>query len=86
MPMVKLYAYLLEKKLVTLVCARPRDGAPLPSFDMFKKCKHHFRAEGHTIEECTPLRNRVQDLIDNKLIQFDNTAELNVITNPLPHH
>ena len=32
------------------------------------------------------LRYRIQDLIDNKLIQFNNTARPNVITNPLPPH
>ena len=57
MPMVKHYAYLLQKKLVTLVFARPRDGPPLHSFDPSKKCEHHFGAEGHTFEECTQLRN-----------------------------
>ena len=53
MPMVELYAYLLEKKLVTLVFARPKDGPPLLGFNLSKKCGHHFRAEGHTLKECT---------------------------------
>ena len=30
------------------------------------------------------MKDHVQDLIDNKLIQFDNAAALNIITNPLP--
>ena len=86
MPIAKLYAYLLEKKLVTPLFAKPRDGPPLPGFDPSKKCEHHFGAKGHTLEECVHLRHRIQDLIDNKLIQFDNMAEPNVITNPLPPH
>lgn len=84
MPMAELYAYLLEKKLVTPVFLRPRDGPPLPSFNLSKKCEHHFGAEEYTLEECTQLRNWVQDLIDNRLIQFDNAVEPNVITNPWP--
>ena len=32
------------------------------------------------------MRYQIQDLIDNKLIQFNNTAGPNVITNPLPPH
>ena len=40
--------------------------------------------EGHTLEECTNLRNQIQDLIDNKLVQFNNAAKPNVITNLLP--
>ncbi|KAL0010875.1 hypothetical protein SO802_005983 [Lithocarpus litseifolius] len=59
MPMAELYAYLLKKKLVTLLFARPRDGPPLSSFDPSKKCEHHFGAEGHTLEECTNLRHQI---------------------------
>ena len=43
-------------------------------------------AKGHTLEECTNLRNRIQDLINKKLVQFNNAAKPNVITNPLPPH
>ena len=84
MPMVDLYAYLLERKLVTPMFARPREGPLPPDFDPSKKCEHHFEAEGHALKECYHLRDRVQDLIDNKLIQFNNAAILNIITNPLP--
>ena len=68
MPMVALYAYLLEKKLVTPVFARPRDSPPLLCFDPSKKCEHHFGAEGHTLEECAHLRHQIQDLINKKLV------------------
>ena len=57
MPMAKLYAYLLEKKLVTPIFAKPRVGPPLLGFDPSKKCEHHFRAEGHTLEEFVHLRH-----------------------------
>ena len=86
MPVANLYAYLLERKLLTLMFQRPREGPPSPNFDPSKKCENHFGAKGHTLKECYPLRDCVRDLFDNKLIQFDNTAALNIITNPLPPH
>ena len=86
MLMADFYAYLLERKLVTPMFSKPREGPPSPSFDLSKKCEHHFRAEGNTLEECCHLKDHVQDLIDNKLIQFDNTVALNIITNPFPPH
>ena len=85
-PMADLYTYLLERKLVTPMFARPRESPPSPSFDLSKKCEHHFRAEGHTLEECYQLKDHVQDHIDNKLIQLNNAATPNIITNPLPSH
>ena len=60
-----------------------RDDPYPPGFDSSKKCEHHVGAKGHTLEECVQLRYQIQDLIDNKMIQFDNMAEPNVITNPL---
>ena len=84
MPMVNLYAYLFERKLMTPMFSKPREGPPSLGFDPSKKCEHHFRAEGHTLEECYHFKDRVQDLIDNKLIQFDNVVAPNIITNPLP--
>ena len=84
--MVEFYAYLLEKKLVTPLFAKPRDGHPLPNFNPSMKSEHHFKAKGHTLEECVHLRHQIQDLIDNKLIQFNHTAGPNVISNPLPPH
>ena len=86
MLMADLYAYLLGSKLVASIFSRPREGPPSPGFDLSKKHEHHFGAEGHTLEECYHLGDRVQDHIDNKLIQFDNVAALNIITNPLPPH
>ena len=86
MPMADLYAYLLERKLVTLIFSKPREGSPSPGFDLSKKREHHFGAERHILEECYHLRDCVQDFIDNKLIQFDNAVASNIITNPLPPH
>ena len=59
MPMADLYAYLLERKLVTPIFARPKEGPPSPGFDLSKKCEHHFGVEGHTLEECYQLRDCV---------------------------
>ena len=86
MPMAELYAYLFKKKLVTPIFVRPRDGPSTLDFNPSKKCKQHFGAEGYTLEECVQLRYWIQDLINNKLIQFGNKVGLNVIPNPLPPH
>ena len=68
MPMAELYAYLLEKKLVTPIFVRSRDGPPLPNFYPSKKCEHYFGAKGHTRKKCAHLRHWIQDLINNKLV------------------
>ena len=61
--MADLYAYLLERKMVMPMFSK---GLPSPNFDLSKKCKYHFGAKGHTLEECLHLKDRVQDLIDDR--------------------
>ena len=63
MPMADLYAYLMERKLVTMMFSRPKEGPSVPGFDPSKKCEHHFGAEGNSFEEFYHLRDRVQDLV-----------------------
>ena len=50
MPLADLCAYLLERKLVTPVFYRPKEGPPAPGFDSSKKFEHHFGVKGHTLE------------------------------------
>ena len=68
--MSQLYPYLLKKKLVTLLFEKLREGPPPPDFDLSKKCEHHFKVEGHSLEECIPLKHQIQDLTDKKLLQL----------------
>ena len=56
MPMAKLYAYLLEKKLVTPLFAKPRNGPPPLGFDLSKKCKHHFLAKKAYLERFLAIK------------------------------
>ena len=51
--MIDLYAYLLERQLVTPVFYKPRVGPLVPGFDLSKKCEHHFGAKGYTLKNVT---------------------------------
>ena len=50
MPLADLCAYLLERKLVTPVFYRPKEGPSVLGFNPSKKFEHHFGVEGHTLE------------------------------------
>ena len=43
-------------------------------------------APGHDINDCWALKNKIQDRIDNKTIEFDPPPSPNVITAPMPSH
>ncbi|XP_075097991.1 uncharacterized protein LOC142175304 [Nicotiana tabacum] len=50
-----------------------------------KTCAYHSSMNGHTIEECRMLKDKIQTLIDTKVIPAKE-ATLNVRNNPLPDH
>ncbi|XP_070002294.1 uncharacterized protein [Nicotiana sylvestris] len=50
-----------------------------------KTCAYHSGMKGHTIDECRSLKEKIQNLIDNKIIIAKEPAP-NVCNNPLPDH
>ena len=72
MPLADLYAYLLERKLVTVVFYRPREGP---------QCLDSIHPRN--VNTILGLKGIP---IDNKLIQLDNVTTPNIIINPLPPH
>ncbi|XP_070052385.1 uncharacterized protein [Nicotiana tomentosiformis] len=50
-----------------------------------KICAYYFGMKGHTIDECRTLKDKIQTLINTKVIQAKEAAP-NVRNNPLPDH
>lgn len=53
---------------------------PLGESGLFKICEHHLGNPGHSLEECMSLRETIQGLINNNIIQFENA----IITDSSP--
>ncbi|XP_070017099.1 uncharacterized protein [Nicotiana sylvestris] len=50
-----------------------------------KTCAYHSGMKGHSIDECRSLKDKIQTLIDNKVI-IEKDPVPNVRNNPLPDH
>lgn len=48
-------------------------------------CAYHVGHVGHSTEDCWPLKNKIQDLINREILTFSEEKP-NVKTNPLPNH
>ena len=66
----------------------PREDYRPKNYNPELKCEYHLGQTGHSTDNCWRLRNKIQDLIDAKLVHFDfvETSTPNVSTNPLPSH
>ncbi|KAI5430269.1 hypothetical protein KIW84_034739 [Lathyrus oleraceus] len=81
----KLYPSLIERKLIT-----PRDPPAIPANPQWwykpeLHCIYHSSAPGHDVENCYPLKTKVQDLVRCGILYFENVGP-NVKKNPLPEH
>ncbi|KAK2422265.1 hypothetical protein QL285_032811 [Trifolium repens] len=66
----QLLPYLVHNGMVTPEALRPRT-APFPVwYDTKAKCAYHADAEGHSTDNCRAFKNKVQELIEQKLLTF----------------
>lgn len=84
------YSQLLQHLLkLHLISLRDMSAPPerLPaSYDVNARCEYHSGGVGHNTERCFALKNKVQDLIESKAIQFTPNNTPNVTQNPMPPH
>ncbi|KAI5430419.1 hypothetical protein KIW84_034846 [Lathyrus oleraceus] len=81
----ELYPSLIDRKLIT-----PRDPAAVPANPQWwykpeLHCVYHSDAPGHDMENCFPLKTKVQDLVRSGILFFEDVSP-NVKKNPLPEH
>ncbi|KAI5434518.1 hypothetical protein KIW84_021375 [Lathyrus oleraceus] len=85
MTYAELYPSLIERKLIT-----PRDPPAIPANPQWwykpeLHCVYHSGAPGHDVENCYPLKTKVQDLMRCGILCFEDVGP-NVKKNPLPEH
>ena len=77
---------LLKAKLITLKDPPQNPNTSSPKYNPNLKCAYHFDSPGHDTDNCWTLKIKIQDLIDNKEIEFDPPKDPNVITAPMPNN
>ncbi|XP_022736187.1 uncharacterized protein LOC111289419 [Durio zibethinus] len=83
-----LYPRLVEKHLLAPVIIEPMKP-PFPKwYDPNAHCDYHYGNPGHSTENCTALKRKVQGLINEGVLNFDTSQQgtPNVNGNPLPNH
>ena len=86
MTLSQILPQLLSTNLVTIKEAPKVVNTASPKYNPNARCAYHSDSPGHTTDDCWALRNKVQDLIDAKEIQFEAPERPNVVTAPMPQH
>ena len=78
--------HMLRSNLATLKGAPKNLNTTSPRYNPNARCAYHSESPCHHTNDCWALRNKVQDLIEAKEIEFDAPEKPNVITAPMPKH
>nr|XP_009617788.1 uncharacterized protein LOC104110073 [Nicotiana tomentosiformis] len=86
-PLAELIAQLYERLKVEgyITTIPPAVDTPTKWVNPNKSCAYHSGMKWHTLEECRSLKDKIQTLIDTKLIHLKRSTP-NVHNNPLPDH
>src|SRR4051812_9012314 len=74
MPLSQALQQLLNQNLITLLPPYSLPTNPAPGYKYHARCAYHSNSPGHDTEDCGPLKHKIQDLIDNKIIDFNSTG------------
>ena len=86
MTLTTVLPHLLRSNLETLKEAPKNPNTTSPRYNPNARCAYHSESPGHDTNDCWALRNKVQDLIEAKEIEFDAPEKPNIITTPKPKH
>ena len=86
MTMSQILPQLLTTNMVTLKEALKNPNTISPRYNSNARCTYHSESPGHDTDNYWDLKNKVQDLIEAKEIEFDAREKPNVITAPMPKH
>ena len=70
MSLSQILPQLLKNNLVTLKEAPKNSNTTSPRYNPNARCAFHSDSPGHSTDDCFVLKNKVQDLIDAKEIEF----------------
>ena len=63
--------HLLKAQLITLRDPPQNPNTSSPKYNPNARCAYHSNSPGHDTNDCWALKRKIQDLIDNKVIEFD---------------
>ena len=76
--------HLLKLNLSSLKEAPKNPNTASPYYHSNAKCAYHSESPGHNTNNYWALKNKIQDLIDAKEVEFDAPEKPNVISAPMP--
>src|SRR3954469_15806516 len=79
MPLSQALQRLLNQNLVTLLPPYLAPANPALGYKHHARCTYHSDSPGYDTEDCGPLKHKIQDLIEEGLVEFEDPHKANTI-------
>ena len=78
--------HMLMEELITLRELPQNPNTSSPCYNPNVRCAYHSDIPRHDTSNCWTLKNKIQDMIDAKEIEFDPLETPNMINAPMTNH
>src|SRR4051812_45620745 len=78
MPLSQVLQQLLNQNLITLLPPYSFLTNPTPGYKYHARCAYHSNSPGHDTKDCWQPKHKIQDLINEKIIDFNSPEELHL--------
>ena len=76
MSLAQVLQLMLEGELITLKAPPRNPNTAAPSYRPKQRCAYHSDGPGHDTNNCWALKNRIQDLFDEGVLEFTQDDQL----------
>ena len=73
---------MLKMNLVTLRDRPQNPNIASPHYNHGERCAYYSNSPGHNTDNCWTLKNKIQDLIDERALEFTQDGQLEIFYHP----
>ena len=86
MPLFQALQHLLRLNLITLRAPPRNPNISAPNYHPNRRCAYHSDSPGHDTADCWALKNKVQDLINEGVVDFTQGGQAEYFYHPCRIH
>ena len=82
MPLSQALQHMLKAEFITLKNPPQHVNTSSPKYNPNVRCAYHSNSPGHDTDECWALKNKIQDLINERVLNFTQDGQIELFYHP----
>ena len=86
MSLAQALQHMFKAELITLKAPLSNPNTFAPSYHPNERCAYHSNSPGHDTDRCWMLKYKIQNLIDERVLEFAQDGQLEFFCHPSKAH